>query len=322
MARVLVAGLGDIGLEIVKTAGLHPDADIVGAVDIDPERARAGLGALSGLAELSDVPVDTELGNCLSETRPDVVVLSTSSRFEPVARDTITCFEAGASVITTCEEMTYPYGRAGADALADVALRTRKAVVGVGVNPGFVMDYLPAFLSLASRKIEQVTIDRKVDLNRRRPALRKKAGVGLLEGEFRELASAGSIGHVGLDASARLLADALGFSFEWPSVDIDPILASNDRAVVGFHQRTGWEATVSSPGIALHLEMSTELESEYDRITIVGSPSFEAVVEGGIAGDVATAAIVVNAIPRLLETTPGVKTVLDLRAPRAWLPGT
>jgi hypothetical protein len=40
------------------------------------------------------------------------------------------------------------------------------------------------------------------------------------------------------------------------------------------------------------------------------------VIEGGVAGDVATAAILVNTVPRAAEARPGLLTILDLAPSR------
>jgi 2,4-diaminopentanoate dehydrogenase len=319
MTDVVVVGLGDIGIEIARSAFLHPSLDVVGAVDIGSDKVGIPLAALTGVDGAGDVRVSDDLDATLIAARPEVILLSTSSRFIAVALDIATCFGSGASVVTTCEEMSCPWGRVGLDELERRAEQTGRAVLGVGVNPGFVMDLLPSLLSTASTLIERVRIERRVDLTRRRPALREKAGVGLAVSEFTRRAALGEIGHVGLDASARLVAAALGLDVDLPAVEIEPMV-TGEGEVIGFRQWTGWPAADRSPAIELHLEMSAWLDAEFDRIEIVGEPSFEAVIEGGIAGDVATAALVINAVPLVLAATPGVKTVLDLPPLRAWLP--
>ena len=319
MIDVMVVGLGDIGIEIARSALLHGSLRVVGAVDVAPDKVGVPLATFTGFDGDSNLRVSGDLVTALSELTPDVVLLSTSSRFEAVVPDIKRCFEAGASVVTTCEEISCPWGRVGLPELEQLAVDAGRAVVGVGVNPGFAMDLLPALLSTASTRIERVVVERRVDLTRRRPALRAKAGVGLSPAEFGRLASIGQIGHVGLDASARLLAAALGVDAELPSVEIEPVVGPAGT-VVGFRQRTGWQGPHESPAIELRLEMSTSLDVELDRIQIEGSPSFEAVIEGGIAGDVATAALVINAIPLVRAASPGIKTILDLPPLRAWRP--
>jgi len=58
----------------------------------------------------------------------------------------------------------------------------------------------------------------------------------------------------------------------------------------------------------------------YDSVDIEGSPNLSLRVNGGIHGDVATASIVVNSIPRVLEASPGLHTMRDLPLP-SFFPG-
>lgn len=318
MTRAAVVGLGDIGIEIARTASMHASLDVVAAVDIDPGKAGEALRTFTRLDGSDDVRVTGDLRGMLESARPDVVLLSTGSRMDQVATDIRAAVDAGASVVTTSEEMTWPWNRSGAEEIHRAAVAAGCAVLGVGVNPGFVMDLLPSVLATASLHVDRVAIERRVDLTRRRPALQQKAGVGLKRDEFVRLADAGRIGHVGLDSSACLVASSLGLVRDLPLVEIEPIIVDSE-SVVGFRQRTGWARTSSSPGIELSLEMSVLLEEEFDRVEVTGEPAFTAVIDGGISGDVATAALVVNAIPLLVGGRPGLKTVLDLPPLRGWL---
>ena len=56
----------------------------------------------------------------------------------------------------------------------------------------------------------------------------------------------------------------------------------------------------------------------YDEVEIEGSPSLRSRIEGGIPGDLATASVVVNALPRVLAAPPGLITMRDLPPPYCW----
>jgi 4-hydroxy-tetrahydrodipicolinate reductase len=58
----------------------------------------------------------------------------------------------------------------------------------------------------------------------------------------------------------------------------------------------------------------------YDAIQIDGTPSLSVRMPGGIHGDIATASIVVNSIPRVLAAPPGLHTMRDLPLP-SFFPG-
>jgi 4-hydroxy-tetrahydrodipicolinate reductase len=50
----------------------------------------------------------------------------------------------------------------------------------------------------------------------------------------------------------------------------------------------------------------------HDSIKISGVPPIDMTIRGGVQGDLATAAIVSNAIPNVIASTPGLKTMIDL----------
>jgi 4-hydroxy-tetrahydrodipicolinate reductase len=318
MTRVLCAGLGLIGIEVVRTALDHPAVDLVAAVDVSPALAGRSLTEVVGKDALGLV-VAPSLEAALEETRPDVVLLSTSSRLEAIAPQVLAALDVGAAVVTTCEELSCPWDRPEADAIAEAARRAGRGVLGTGVNPGFVMDLIPALLGLPCTRVDSILVERTVDLRRRRDALRAKAGVGMTVEEFEALAAVNGIGHVGLDCSARLVAFAFGSrDAGWPAVSIEPLV--NGDMVCGFRQRVGYPGGDGAPSIELRLEMSMSPVGEADRFVIEGEPSINAVFEGGVFGDSATAALVVNAIPLVLAAPGNLHTVLDIPALRAWKP--
>lgn len=316
--RTVCVGLGFIGIEIARAALHHPDLELVAAVDTAPGLAGTPLAQLLANGTPTSLAVAADLARTLAETDPDVVLVSTSSRAEAVAPQVMAALESSAAVISTCEELVCPWGRPEADAIAKSASDSGKAVLATGVNPGFVMDLVPALLSLPCRHIDAILVERTVDLSRRRDALRKKAGVGISTEEFARRADVDGIGHIGLDASARLLAFVLGADDgSLPKVSIAPLVDATGT-VYGFRQRTGYPPRDEIPAIELHLEMSMQPESEGDRIEITGEPSVTAEIEGGLFGDSATAALVVNAVPLVLAAPAGLHTVLDIPALRGW----
>jgi len=64
--------------------------------------------------------------------------------------------------------------------------------------------------------------------------------------------------------------------------------------------------------ITLEMAMTLGQDNPRDVIEIDGTPNTRLVFEGGVHGDIATAAVVVNAIPQLFRVTPGLKTMLDM----------
>src|SRR5438094_482074 len=64
--------------------------------------------------------------------------------------------------------------------------------------------------------------------------------------------------------------------------------------------------------ISLDLQMYVGAESPRDHVLVAGLPPIDMTIAGGVAGDAATAAIVVNAIPKVLSAPAGVLTMKDL----------
>ena len=319
--RVVQFGLGPIGRACARLVQARPALTLVGALDL--EAVGQDLGeALGGGAVGVTVRDDAEAA--LAEWAPDVVLHTTASFLDRIEGQLMACVGAGAHVVSSSEELVWPFERdpAFSERVDDAARRAGVAVVGTGVNPGFVMDLLPVVLSSACASVERVDVSRSVDAGRRRGPLQRKVGAGLSEAAFREREAAGGFGHIGMVESARVLAAGLG----WGGVEIEetfgPHLADADHetehatvaagSVAGIHQT----AVVRQGGTlraTLTLTMAVGAPDE-DRVRIAGDPGLDVVVQGGTFGDTATVAALVNAVPRVAAVPPGLRTVLDLPA--------
>jgi len=72
--------------------------------------------------------------------------------------------------------------------------------------------------------------------------------------------------------------------------------------------------------ITMHMEAYLGAPESFDTIQIEGTPPLSLRMLGGIHGDVATASIVINAIPKVLAAKPGLRTMRDLPLP-SFFPG-
>ena len=97
------------------------------------------------------------------------------------------CLAAESCIVSTCEELSYPFRKhPQLAAKLDAEAKTwGVALVGTGVNPGFVMDKLVATLSAVAQSVESVRVTRVVDAAGRRQPLQKKVGAGMSVEEFR-----------------------------------------------------------------------------------------------------------------------------------------
>jgi 4-hydroxy-tetrahydrodipicolinate reductase len=316
---VVVMGLGEIGRAIARAALSSPDLDVVAAVD--PAHAGRSLEELVGLP-CPGIEVAAERPR--SVARGGVVLHATGSRFDEVGTEVEEAVRDGLSVVSTCEELAYPWlaNEARADALDRLASARGVVVLGTGVNPGFVLDRLPAFLSQVTGPVRHVRASRVVDVARRRPGLARKVGVGLTEEAFAERAEHGEIGHVGLSESAVLVARGCRLEFdEVADEEIEAVIAEEDAEggprrgeVAGLRQ----VARLYSEGrevVLLELDLHAGADPR-DEVEIDADPPLRAVVAGGVPGDLATANAVVHAARVVGALAPGLATVLDLPSGR------
>lgn len=70
--------------------------------------------------------------------------------------------------------------------------------------------------------------------------------------------------------------------------------------------------------IMLNLQAYLGCPDSRESIMIDGQPPIDLTIKGGVHGDIATAAVVVNCIPRVLNAAPGLMTMKDLPVPAGW----
>ena len=329
--RVLHFGLGPIGTAIVKQVASRPGFRPVGGVDIDPAKTGRDLGDVAGLSQRLGVKVWSDAGKALKSLKPDVVVLCTSSSIKNVMPQIETILKAKKPIVSTTEELSYP-GYTHIRQARQIHAWAKKAKVGVlgtGVNPGFAMDALPIALSAVCERVERVTVNRVQDARIRRLPFQQKIGAGLTTEQFQRKVDDGSVRHVGLTESIAMIADAMGWTLDKITDDIKPKLATVtisseflavDPGYVSGIIQDGVGYRKNEPVIRLHMEAYLGAPESYDSVEIEGSPRLSMKVAGGIHGDVATASIVVNSIPKVLSAPPGLHTMRDLALP-SYFPG-
>lgn len=321
---VVLMGLGFVGQAIARAALESAELSVVAAVD--PAHAGERLHALLG-TRAPDLPILAAPGEAFARARGGVVLHATGSSFEQVFPEVRAAVRAGLSLVSTCEELAYPWYSQPqrADELADLCDANGVSVVGTGVNPGFVLDRLPAFLLHVTGAVRRVEALRVQDATPRRPTLHRKIGAGLTVDEFWAAVQRHEVGHVGLAESALLVADGCGFDLDDVDVeeDLEPVVAERDvrpppsiaaGCVAGIRQSA--RAFVGgTERVRLQLEVSAGARDPRDEIRIDASVPLSVRVDGGIPGDDATAWAVVHAAPAMTRRH-GLLTVLELPAGR------
>ncbi len=323
MIDVIQLGLGPIGQQLTRYLVERKGISIVGAVDPDPQKVGKDLGNYAEIEALSS-SISSDLNSCPAVDQADIAVISTVSSLEKMEAQIREAVDCGLDVVSTCEELSHPWQTQPelARRIDDYCKQQGVSCVGTGVNPGFLMDFLPSVLTSVCREVKHIKVERVQDARPRRKPFHDKIGVGLTQSEFEEKRE--GIRHVGLPESVYLIADAMN----WELTNVDEILES-----IQAESPIQTESGMVSPGnvagvrqvargyqndqevIRLVFEAAVGIEESHDSIYITGDPTFNSTVDGGINGDIATSAIIVNVIRSIRRAAPGLKTMLDITAP-------
>ena len=324
--RVVQYGLGPIGQATARLAIQRESLDLVGAIDIDPEKVGRDVGELVGSGPVG-VEVSDGADEVLEKARGGCALHTTASHLRSVVEQLELCIAHGVNVSSSTEELLVPDLREP-DIAAGIDAKARDGgvtVLGTGVNPGFVMDALPVFLTGVCDSVESVHVERFVDAATRRGPLQKKVGAGISIDEFNDLKAKNAIGHRGLRESIEFLARGIGWDIDEVTEELQPMVAEKSYTTDFVEIEPGQVAGIRNTGqatvggktvISLDLRMYVGCGNPHDEVRIEGSPPMTVRVAGGTAGDLATAAAVVNAAPRVVAGPPGLKTIMELAMPR------
>lgn len=334
MKKVKVAqfGLGPIGLESLRLAATLPWLEVIGAVDKDPAKAGRPLTELTGLGSLDGLNVSPDLEQLFRDAPPEVILHTASSSAATSLAQMRPALELGVSVASTCEELIFPAHKSPKLAKEyDVLCRhTGARLVATGVNPGFVMDVLPICLTGVSRSVDSIYVERVVNASTRRQPLQAKIGSGQPPEEFRTKLQTGAAGHAGLRESVALIAHAMGWALDDITEAGEPVIARREIRSEFFQVAPGWTSGIHQRAIGragdverivLDIKMHLDAADPHDRIVIRGRPPLDVRIEGGVAGDDATIAALINTVPRLLAAPPGLHLPTALVLPKWAAPG-
>jgi hypothetical protein len=324
--RVMHVGLGPIGAAVARQVATRKGFQIVGAVDIDPNKVGRDVGEVVGADRRLRVTVTDDLRKTIRGTKPDVAVLCTSSSLKLVLPQLEEVLRYKVPIVSTTEELSYPapYNRRLARRLDEAARKAKVAVLGTGVNPGFTMDALPIMLTGICERVDRIEVHRVQDASVRRLPFQQKIGSGLTAEQFQARVDAGTVRHVGLSESIQMIGDAMGWRLDRITDDIQPKIAAapvkseyltvDSGCVCGIIQ-DGIGYVGGEPLIRLHMEAYLGAPESYDSVLVEGSPRIHSKIAGGIHGDVATASITVNSIPKVIAAEPGLRTMRDIALP-------
>ncbi len=320
--RVIQFGLGPIGCAAARLVAKRNNLELVGAVDIDPEKIGKDIGDVIGAGASLGINVSGSLAEALDGHPADAVLHMTSSYFDLFKSQIVEILEAGLDIVSTAEELSFPW-RDNHDHAAEldaIAKRAGKSVLGTGINPGYLMDALPLSISGICQDVNHISITRIINASERRGPFQKKIGSGMEVGAFMQKMEEGRMGHVGLPESIAMIFDTLGRRLTNYTDSVEPVIAEKLTQTDHFTVEPGkvkglkQVATGSSPDgefVKLTFIAALDMEQDGDTINIDGTPNLTVNLKG-TNGDYSTVAIAVNAISRVVEANAGVLTMRDI----------
>ncbi len=330
--RVVLYGVGAVGSRIARFLLEKKGIEIVGAIDVAKDKVGRDLGEVLGVDKRLGVVVSDDADTVLSKVKADIVVHATSSFLKNVYSQLEDAIVHGANVVSTCEELSYPYitNPDLTKKLDELAKNHNVTVLGTGINPGFLMDTLVITLTGACQKVNKIKVTRLMNAGTRRIPFQKKIGAGLTVEEFREKIEKKIItGHVGLEQSIAMTAEALGWKLD--KIEIDPVESVIAKTYVeseAIKVKPGQAAGLRQKArgikegketITLDFQAYIGASEEYDSITIEGVPNINQRISPCVHGDLGTVAIITNSIPKVINAPPGLVTMKDLPIPSSAL---
>ena len=331
--NVVSFGVGVIGSLTAKFILEHKQKqlNLVGAYDIDPKKVGKDLGTAIGLGSRIGVKVSGDLRSVLTND-VDAAIHTTSSYLKGAYSQLESIVTRGVDVVSSCEELSYPYvvDRQLSAKLDALARKHRATVLGTGINPGFLMDTLPIALTAPCESIKRIRITRRMNAATRRVPFQKKVGAGMTRAEFRSAMRSRQIsGHVGLEQSVSMLADAIGWKLDGVEVGkVEPVIAAKATSEGYVRVSAGRVAGVKQAArglvgrealIELNFSAYVGSEEEYDQVEIEGTPPVNCRISPCVHGDHGTVAMLVNMVPKVVKAPPGLLTMKDMQLPSAFL---
>jgi hypothetical protein len=342
--RVVAWSTGNVGVHVLAGLDARPDLELVGLWVSNPAKVGRDAGDLAGLGRTLGITA-TDDADALFALRPDAIVHTAMAdhRLGEALADLERMLRAGINVLSSGPVfLQYPMGVVD-DAITD-PLRRAAADGGVslfvnGVDPGFANDVLPLVLTGVSERIDELRCAEILNYNtyNQPMVLFDIMGFGRPMDEVPMILQPGIL-KMAWGSVVRQLAAALDVELdsveEWyerrPApeaflVDAGTIEAGTAAAlhfeVRGIHR--GRAAVVLEHVTRLRDDLAPEWPQPAGhgcyRVTVSGEPNYTLDLQllgsdgdHNTAGLKATAMRLVNAVPAVVESAPGLLTALDL----------
>jgi len=341
--RVIQWSTGNVGVRTLKSIILHPDLELAGVWVHSPSKAGKDAAELCGHDTPTGV-IATNDADALLASDADVVVYTSTGDLRPqeAVDDMCRFLRAGKHVVSTSVvSLLYPPTAPSGwvRQLEAACAEGGTACFTSGIDPGFANDLLPLVASGFSERIDTIRIQENLDYSTymQPEVLFGTMGFGQPLDATPLLLVPGAIGFA-WGGPLHMIAAGLGETIEeirevverYPAphtfdTAVGPI-AEGTMAALRFEVQgyvRGRAAIVVEHVTRMHPDMAPEWPQPPGhggyRITVSGSPNytidFQMMGEDGdhnTAGLIGTGMRIVNAIPAVCASSPGVLSTLDL----------
>jgi 4-hydroxy-tetrahydrodipicolinate reductase len=334
--KVIVWGFGAMGKGITEMLVEKKGIEIVGICDLNPKYVGQDFRSfIETISSHKSVYINNDITKIIDGTDIDLAILATDSFTAKAYNKIELLLKRGINVISTAEEMAYPYANEPklSEKMDLIAKENNVTVLGTGINPGFIMDLLVVALTGVMRNVNQIDVSRINSLSPFGPTVMEEQGVGIALDEYNERVNNNDLaGHVGFKESIHMIAKALGVNIKKFEQQMKPIVSDSLRkskyAEVQPGHLAGIDMTAQgyvNDDVFISMSHPQQIEPESvgiktgDYIKINGTPEVNMAITPEIDGGIGTIAMCVNMIPHVLNSKPGLKTMIDLPVPRAIL---
>lgn len=333
--KVAIWGFGAMGSGMAKMIIDKKGFDIVGVCDANPAYINKSIFEILKVNNPydHDVIVKKNMDEVISQKSCDIVMLATDSFTAKAYSKIKWLLEQKVNVISTAEEMAYPYAKEPklSEEMNKIAKANGVTVLGTGINPGMMMDLLVVAMTGVMKNVEKIEVSRINSLSPFGKTVMEEQGVGLTVNDFNQKMNEGHLaGHVGFIESVNMIANGIGEEIKSFKQNMSPIVSSVERkSEYGFVQKDNVAGVnmsanaITSNNINISMNHPQQIEPQLggvntgDYIKIDGTPKVNLSITPEIDGGIGTIAICVNMIPHVINASAGLKTMLDLPVPRA-----
>ncbi len=334
--KVLIWGFGAMGKGITEMLLGKKGVEIVGVCDLNPKLiGRSFKESLEITTVDKDIIISDDIDDIINNNVIDIAIIATDSYTRNSYPKIEKIVKAGINVISTAEEMAYPYANEPklAENMSLLAKKHNVTILGTGINPGFVMDYLVIALTGVMENVQKIQVSRVNSLSPFGPTVMDEQGVGITVEQYNERVKNNDLaGHVGFKESVFMIADALGIKLDSFDQQMKPIISSVYRKSKYGEVKEGNLAGIDMTAqgfidndVFIDMQHPQQIEPELegtntgDYIKLYGKPEVNMSIQPEIDGGIGTISMCVNMIPHVINSKPGLKTMIDLPVPRAIL---